>query len=88
MQSHIQGGKDIWTQDVLNLGVKPDVMVPLAAERFKELGGTVLDETAASSFTVHPDGVAIGLSDKDKPLTARLLLDCMGHSSPIVRQLR
>ena len=84
----LQGGKDIWTKDVLNLGVKPDVMVPLAAQRFKAAGGTLLDNTAASSFTVHPDGVAIGRGADQEALKARLMLDCMGHSSPIVRQLR
>ena len=84
----MQGGKDIWTRDVLNLGVKPDVMVPLAAERFKAAGGAVLDETSAAGFNVHPNGVAISRGEDSKPLTARLILDCMGHSSPIVRQIR
>ena len=84
----VQGGEDIWTKDVLNLGVKPDKMVDVAAQRFTEAGGSVLDQTAASDFTVHPDGVAITVGQDSKPLTGRLLIDCMGHSSPIVRQLR
>lgn len=85
----LQGGEDIWTKDVLNLGVKPDKMVETAARRFRDAGGTVLDRTAASGFTVHPDGVAIAVGDNgEKPLTGRLLIDCMGHSSPIVRQIR
>ena len=84
----MQGEAEIWTEDVLNLGVRPDVMIPLVAERFRAAGGVVLDKTAATSFTVHDDGVAVGLGDDGERLTARLLLDCMGHASPIVRQLR
>ena len=40
-------------------------------------------------MTVHPNGVALSLgSDTDNAVTARLVLDCMGHGSPAVRQLR
>lgn len=73
---------------MLNLGVKPDVMIPLVARRLEAAGGAVLDETAAVGFTTHPDGVAIARGEGAAPITTRLLLDCMGHSSPIVRQLR
>jgi lycopene cyclase CruP len=84
----MQGGTDVWTRDVLNLGVKPDCLVAVASERLKASGGTILDETTASAFSVHPDGVSISLGDDRTPVTCRLLLDCMGHRSPIVRQLR
>ena len=73
---------------MLNLGVKPDIMIPLVAERFVAAGGTLLDETAATGFSVHPDGIEAQLADGAQPRTARLLIDCMGHASPIVRQLR
>lgn len=36
---------------------------------------------------MHPNGVSLRLGG-DRALTARLVLDCMGHGSPAVRQLR
>jgi lycopene cyclase CruP len=91
-----QGGDPLWTRDVLNLGVKPDILVAAAAERFRKAGGIVLDCTSASGAVVHPDGVSMAVSggqlDGDDPerkdVTCKLLLDSMGHSSPIVRQAR
>jgi flavin-dependent dehydrogenase len=45
---------------------------------------------AAAGIQVHPDGVAVGLQQGGgcSTLTARLLIDCMGHASPVVRQVR
>jgi lycopene cyclase CruP len=83
-----QGGPDIWTEDVLNLGVKPDTLIQRAAERFEAAGGRILSETSVSSVCVHNDAVAVGIGSDRAPVTARLLLDCMGHASPIVRQIR
>lgn len=83
-----KGGAEVWTRDVLNLGVRPDKMIDIVAARFREAGGTVLDETAASGVTVHSDGVAIYAPARDAPITTRLLVDSMGHASPIARQLR
>ena len=38
-------------------------------------------------ISVHPDLAVLRL-DGGKTLSARLVLDCMGHASPVVRQLR
>lgn len=41
---------------------------------------------------MHPDGAALTIradgSAAPSTLTARLVVDCMGHFSPIVRQVR
>lgn len=83
---------------MLNLGVRPDDLISSAGERFRASGGAVLDCTAASEATVHTNGVALHVSggsstgSEAEPLrskvTSKVLLDCMGHASPVVRQSR
>jgi lycopene cyclase CruP len=114
------GGKDLYQDEVLNLGVSPKQLIAHARTRFLALGGTLFEGTTFRSATVHPDGVALHLSPTTRPspsvstpttttttttttaaaaattktpskqqrLTARLLVDCMGHYSPIVAQMR
>ena len=89
---------EVWTQDVLNLGVSPARLVAAARRRFEAAGGLVLERTPLSGVWVHPDGVCLQLGDGSdssggsaparQQLTARLLLDSMGHASPIVQQVR
>lgn len=98
MSGSVQGGEEVWTKDVLNLGVLPDTLISSAAKRFQDAGGVLLDCTAANGATVHPNGVALNIScgstaSEESSSTrtntiSKLLLDCMGHASPIVRQSR
>ena len=40
-------------------------------------------------ITVHPDRAVLSLSGGGcSTISARLVLDCMGHASPVVKQLR
>jgi lycopene cyclase CruP len=85
----VQGGADIWTHDVLNVGVRPDILIPLVAQRFEAAGGTIMECTVAAGIAVHANGVSVATEGEgEAPLTARLLIDAMGNGSPIVRQLR
>lgn len=59
----MQGGKDVWTRDVLNLGLKPSMLIERVAKRFAAAGGTILDSTPATGVTIHPNGAAIALAD-------------------------
>lgn len=64
---------------------------PQVRQRFVEAGGVVLERTPLSGLRVHPNGVALDVPQQDAQgvqLTARLVLDCMGHASPAVQQLR
>ncbi|KAG5188184.1 hypothetical protein JKP88DRAFT_193455, partial [Tribonema minus] len=87
-------GVDTFCPDVLNLGVKPSVMVQRARARFEAAGGVVMEQAAISGVSVRPNGasVAVATGPADKPVTsnvtARLVLDCMGNGSPMVRQIR
>lgn len=98
----------LWTRDVLNLGVSPARLVAAVRARFEAAGGRVLERTALQELRVHPDGALLQLDSggggagssngsaaqqqqqqqEGRSLTARLVLDCMGHASPVVRQVR
>ena len=68
-------------------------------QRFVDAGGKLFEMAAVNELTVHPDGVEMGLAGppagKAPPppqplpprITCRLVLDCMGNASPIVRQV-
>ncbi|MDR9403531.1 MAG: FAD-binding oxidoreductase, partial [Halothece sp. Uz-M2-17] len=79
-------GIELWVNDVLNIGVDPVILLDLLKNKFLDRGGSLLEKTAFQSATVHPNGVAI--QTDQQTLTTRLLVDAMGHFSPIVKQAR
>lgn len=95
------GGPDYWVRDVLNLGVDPVYLLDVLKQRFLAAGGQLWEHTEFVGVTLHPDGVAVTVTPRsrtqpvpDQPvptqtvLRGRLLLDAMGHFSPIARQAR
>ena len=80
------GSPDFWVRDVLNVGVDPVFLLEALKTRFLAAGGTLLEQTAFKSATVHANGVSVQVGETQ--LNARLLLDVMGHFSPIARQSR
>lgn len=87
-----EGGKDIWVRDVLNLGVSPIILLDLLKQKFLNAGGHTLEQTELQQGLVHPNGVEIHIRSNLQPtcqrIQARLLLDMMGHFSPIAAQAR
>ena len=81
------GGEDVWLNDVLNVGVRPDRLIALARQRFEAAGGVVLENTPLSAIRVRP-GAAVLETVGGGELRARLVVDCMGQRSPIVNQVR
>jgi len=77
------GGEEVWVKDVLNIGVDPVYLLETLKLRFLAAGGKLLENTPFTSAVVHPDGVMVNGVGK-----ARLLIDAMGHFSPIIRQAR
>ena len=72
--------------DVLNLGIRPDVAIQRARARLEESGGVVFEGTGVSGIDVYSNGAVL---DTDKgAVHSRLVIDCMGHASPAVRQAR
>ncbi len=80
------GGKDVWVRDVLNIGIDPVYLLETLKAKFLAAGGHLFEHTAFSTAVIHPDGVAIHTSSQ--VLKTRLLIDAMGHFSPIVKQVR
>ncbi|MFM2060769.1 MAG: hypothetical protein RLZZ507_439 [Cyanobacteriota bacterium] len=78
-----QGGTEVWVEDVLNIGVDPVYLLETLKTRFLAAGGKLFENTPFSEAVVHPDGVMVNNQFK-----ARLLLDAMGHLSPISKQAR
>jgi len=81
------GGDDVWLTDVLNVGVKPQVLLETVRQRFERGGGKVFERSPLASVVVHADGAVLSTAG-NAPLRAKLVLDCMGQRSPIVSQLR
>jgi len=81
------GGEDVWLQNVLNVGVRPDKLISLARARFEGAGGFVLEGSPLSSVVVRP-GAAVVSTRSGEVLRSRLVVDCMGQRSPIVGQVR
>jgi lycopene cyclase CruP len=77
------GGEDVWVEDVLNTGVNPIYLLEKLKQKFLAAGGQLLENTPVDTVVVHPDGVKI-----NDQITGKLLLDAMGHFSPITRQGR
>jgi lycopene cyclase CruP len=81
-------GPEFWVTDVLNIGVDPITLLDLLKQRFLAAGGQIFEQCSVDSLTVHANGVAIAMQGDNPSLTARLVLDAMGHFSPIALQAR
>jgi len=83
-----EGLYQLWTKDVLNLGVLPGVLLEKARQRFEAAGGLVKELCPANGISVAPNGAAITMEGTTDTITSRLVIDCMGNLSPITRQAR
>lgn len=78
-------GPELWVQDVLNIGVDPVFLLETLKMRFLAVGGCLFENTLFEGAVVHPNGVIV---EAGKQFKTRLLLDAMGHFSPITQQAR
>ena len=78
-------GPDFWIRDVLNIGVDPVFLLDTLKLKFLEAGGKLFEQTSFAGAAVHPDGIFVEAAGG---LKTRLLIDAMGHFSPIVKQAR
>ena len=87
-----EGGIELLVKDVLNVGVDPVYLLETLKQKFLQAGGILWENCAFQEATIHPDGVKINCTDNltntEKTLTAQLLIDAMGHNSPLVQQAR
>ncbi|RAM53245.1 MAG: FAD-binding oxidoreductase [Hapalosiphonaceae cyanobacterium JJU2] len=76
-------GVEIWVKNVLNIGVDPVYLLETLKQRFLAVGGKLFENTPFKEAVIHPDGVIVNNQYK-----ARLLIDAMGHFSPMIQQAR
>ncbi|MGB3206404.1 MAG: FAD-binding oxidoreductase [Crinalium sp.] len=77
---------DIWVRDILNIGVDPVFLLETLKLKFLAAGGQLLEQTPFNAAIVHTNGVRVEAGEK--ALNTRLLIDAMGHFSPIAQQAR
>lgn len=80
------GGEPLWVKNILNIGVSPKALLQILKEKFLTWGGKIFENNACTAIRVC-DGGAIAETPKLK-LKTRLILDGMGHFSPIAQQAR
>jgi lycopene cyclase CruP len=80
------GGKDIWVKDILNVGIDPVFLLATLKNKFLAWGGKLLENTPFNGATIDINGTTIDLGKTT--ITSRLLIDAMGHFSPIAKQAR
>ncbi|XP_074591702.1 uncharacterized protein LOC141847543 isoform X3 [Curcuma longa] len=78
---------DIWTEDILNLGVSPAKLIETVKRRFISLGGVVFEGKVICGIHIYDDAAIVHLTNGDS-LYSRLIVDSMGNFSPIVKQIR
>ncbi len=79
-------GYELWVKDVLNIGVDPVFLLETLKSKFLQAGGQLFEKVPFDSATIYPDGVSITAGEII--LKTRLLIDAMGHFSPIAQQAR
>jgi len=80
------GSEPIWVRDVLNVGVDPVALLESLKQTFQRAKGQLFEHTPFTQATVHPNGVTITAGSHQ--LTTRLVLDAMGHFSPLTQLAR
>jgi hypothetical protein len=82
-------GYESISSDVLNVGVSPSILMDRVKKRFIHNGGNFKYQSQIEGVVVTERvGAALDLGKVSSPITTRLVLDCMGHDSPITRQQR
>lgn len=95
------GGKELWVRDILNIGVDPVYLLEVLKQKFLGAGGTLWEQATFTQAIIYTDGVSVEFARQDDRLDdhdrvdrekiaikGRLLLDVMGHFSPIAKQAR
>jgi 2-polyprenyl-6-methoxyphenol hydroxylase-like FAD-dependent oxidoreductase len=84
---------DLQLQGVLDVAVSPTALLECVRRRFEAAGGLVLERTLVTEVRIYADGAELALEGPDEGgasriLHSRLVVDCMGHRSPIALQQR
>lgn len=81
-----RGSPPVQVRDVLNIGVDPVTLLETLKQKFLAHGGRLFEQTPFEGAIVHANGVTVNAGQQT--FQTRLVLDAMGHFSPIVQQAR
>lgn len=91
-------GFEMFTTDILNVGVKPSELIKLVKEKYLAVGGTILEDTEISRLDLYNDAAVVtgrkleksssSTESTDITISSRLIIDAMGNASPIAKQIR
>ena len=85
-------GFECYVDDILNLGVRPDILISIVKEKYLSKGGIIYENTPVSNIDVYNNVATITLQDstskRTSTLSSRLIIDAMGNASPIAKQIR
>ena len=62
-------GFEVYVNDILNLGVRPDRLIELMKSKYESLGGSILENTSLSRVDVYSDVAHLNLSSKVRSFT-------------------
>lgn len=87
---------ELYTKDVLNLGIAPNKLIAMAKQKYLNLGGTIMEQTSLSTIDIYENVATLELSSTGNTdgsggverINARVVVDCMGNASPISKQIR
>jgi lycopene cyclase CruP len=81
---------ELWVRDILNIGVDPVFLLATLKNKFLAAGGRLLENTGFDRAVIYEDGVLVDGQNQGSSVSikTRLLLDVMGHFSPIAQQAR
>ncbi|MEM1310542.1 MAG: FAD-binding oxidoreductase [Cyanobacteria bacterium P01_H01_bin.153] len=80
------GSEPVWVRDVLNVGVDPVYLLEILKQKFLTMGGTLMEQTPFQNAVAQTNGIVVKAGKQT--LNARLLIDAMGHFSPLAQQAR
>eukprot|EP01041_Mallomonas_annulata_P001053 gene1053-2061_t len=91
-ENAIDKGFELYVQDILNLGIRPDKLIKIMKEKFTLLGGKIFENTNLNQIDIYPNIANLSIlqqsSKETDVISSRLVIDSMGNASPIARQIR
>ena len=83
-------GFEVYVNDILNLGIRPNVLIELIKSKYINQGGVIRELTKLNRIDLFTDTAQLSVDDngQDQKLLCRLVVDAMGNGSPIAKQIR
>jgi hypothetical protein len=82
-------GHELYTTDILNLGIRPDILLDIVRKKFLDQGGILYEQKSLDQIDIYRDRAILFLNgEQNITIDSRLVVDCTGNGSPITKQIR